>query len=96
MLLAEWLLGSERAMVVEGLVALEVLVMLKVVPVVEVLVVLEVLLVTQVLLVGERLVGDLGTSAHGTEGVALELVDLGRVGATLPLQVQVLTDCIVK
>jgi hypothetical protein len=60
---------------------------LKVVPVVAVLV---------VLLVGERLVGDLGTSAHGTEGVALELVDLGRVGATLPLQVQVLTDCIVK
>jgi hypothetical protein len=90
MLLVEWLLGSERAMVVEGLVALEVLVVLKVVPVVEVLVMLE------VLLVGERLVGDLGTSAHGTEGVALELVDLGRVGATLPLQVQVLTDCIVK
>jgi hypothetical protein len=86
-LVAEGLVRAERPVVSRRLLVLEV-------PVV--LLVVEMLVVIEVLLVRERLIRDLWTPANGTERLALELVDLGRVGAPAPLQVQVLADCIIK
>jgi hypothetical protein len=85
--LVERLVRAERPMVIELLLVVEVLVRPLLV---------EVLVVLEVLLARARLIGDLWTTANGTERLALELVNLTRVGPSAPLQVQVLTDCVIK